>query len=66
MVVLKVKNIQMMVESMRMMKGSSQKIQKLQRGQFFPSVSFLGNYKLYIIVKDKHETGARLESRLPT
>lgn len=29
-------------------------------GQFFPSVSFLGNYKLYILVKHKPEKGAQL------
>lgn len=29
-------------------------------GQFFPSVSFLGNYKLYILVKHKREKGAQL------
>lgn len=29
-------------------------------GQFFPSVSFLGNYKLYILAKHKPERGAQL------
>ena len=51
-----------MVESIRMMKSSSQRIQKLKKEEFSPRIKLLGNHKFYIMIKgQKRERGMARE-----